>query len=227
MSKETVQTPGVAVEDTQPGASDLDRARAVLLQALLPLWARHLSTSRNQSEVAVAQMLSAFEEIGPHLDLAARQSREITAALAQGDDGITQLAQACERELAPVLPRLDSTAAEAVKRVLTMIGRSVAALEQMAKPFEHETQMVGRHVERMYVGLQYQDRISQMMTLLLEDMERLQAALIEPGVDVGALDTDAWLRSLEARYAMAEQRDDHGGASVARDGADPNETTFF
>ena len=51
-----------------------------------------------------------------------------------------------------------------------MVHKAVTALENIAKPFHHETQMVAAQVERMYIGFQYQDRISQMMALLADDM---------------------------------------------------------
>jgi methyl-accepting chemotaxis protein len=197
---------------------------------VLPVWDRQLVTSRSQSEAAVSEMLSAFAEIGPHLTRAARQSGEITAALAHGEGGITQLAQACQNELAPVLDSLNPQAAQAVQRVMTMIQQSVDALDQIAKPFAHETRMVGQQVERMYIGFQYQDRISQMMSLLHDDIERLQATLLQPGTDVAALAPQHWLARLESQYAMAEQRQNHN-AQTATDaspqaGAD-DDSIFF
>ena len=196
-------------------APEINRTLVALCTTVLPVWGRHLATSLTQSEVAVSELLSAFAEIGPHLDMATRQSRQITAALAQGEGGITQLAQACENELAPVLAGLDAKAVAAIGRVLAMIQQSVQALEMIPRPFDHETQMVAQQVDRMYVGFQFQDRISQMMTLLHEDIQRLQAAMIEPQSDLQALAPHAWLARLESQYAMTEQRQAH----VADDGS--------
>jgi methyl-accepting chemotaxis protein len=99
----------------------------------------------------------------------------------------------------------------------------VDAIEEIAKPFEHETQMVSQQVERMYKGFQYQDRISQMMTLLHEDIERLQAALQTPAANTNAAD---WLARLESQYVMTDQRRQH--TDVAAAAADDNdELTFF
>ena len=201
-------------EPRSPIAGELDRALVALSAAVLPVWGRQLATSRSQSEVAVAEMMAAFAEIGPHLDMAARQSRQITAALAQGDGGITQLARACENELMPLLPSMGADAAAAIGRVMGMIHSSVEALEQITKPFDHETQMVGEQVERMYIGFQYQDRISQMLTLLHEDIGRLLAVLQEPGAELQALDQQAWLSRLESQYAMSEQHNDHAANSA-------------
>ncbi len=196
---------------------EVNQALVELCAAVLPVWGRQLVTSRSQSEVAVSQMLGAFAEIGPHLDMATRQSRQVTAALAQGEGGITQLAQACENELAPVLGQLDAQAAQAVQKVIAMIHQAVDALEQIAKPFVHETELVSAQVERMYIGFQYQDRISQMMSLLHEDMQRLQAALAQPGTQPGALGQQQWLARLESEYAMAEQRHSHSAQAAPGD----------
>jgi len=199
------------------------QALVALSAQILPVWARQLASSRSQSEVAVAEMLSAFAEIGPHLDMASRQSRQITEALAQGDGGITQLASACDTVLQPVLASCTPQAAQAIGQVMSMIHACVDALENIAKPFERETQLVSQQVERMYKGFQYQDRISQMMAALHEDIERLQLALAQPSTAVSAPE---WLARLESTYVMNEQRQHHTG-----DSADPNaadeETTFF
>jgi methyl-accepting chemotaxis protein len=209
---------------------EINQALVTLSAAVLPVWDRQLVTSRSQSEAAVSEMLSAFAEIGPHLTRAARQSGEITAALAHGEGGITQLAQACRDELAPVLDSLNPQAAQAVQRVMSMIQQSVDALDKIAKPFAHETRMVGQQVERMYIGFQYQDRISQMMSLLHDDIERLQAALDQPGTDVAALAPQQWLARLESQYAMAEQRQNHNSQTASdaspQAGAD-DDSIFF
>jgi ABC-type transporter Mla subunit MlaD len=212
--------------DTLPsgGASPAQAQALLALSAqVLPVWARQLASSRSQSETAVAEMLSAFAEIGPHLDMASRQSKQISAALAQGQDGITQLAQSCDQVLQPVLGACTPEARAAIGQVMAMIHATVDAIEEIAKPFERETQMVSQQVERMYKGFQYQDRISQMMTLLHEDIERLQAALQTPAANANAAD---WLARLESQYVMTDQRQQHTDGTAAA-AVDDDEPTFF
>jgi len=199
-----------------------------LCAGVLPVWARHLATSRSQSEAAVTEMLQAFSDIGPHINMAERQSQQITEALSQSDGSVTGLARACDHAMAPVLndASLPAGAAQAIQRVLNMVHQAVSALENIAKPFNHETQMVAAQVERMYIGFQYQDRISQMMALLEGDIARLQDAVAGRESSIPGLSD--WLARLESQYAMAEQRQDHSGDSSGglADGAN-NETTFF
>lgn len=223
----TPPQPQPAVGTCAPPETDLAPAQVALCAALLPVWGRHLATSCTQSQVAVDEMMSAFAEIGPHLDRAARQSHQITQALSQDDaGGIINLAQACTRELAPLLACSTPDVAATLQKVLAMVHKSVDDLEHMSRPFEHETRMVSQQVERMYVGFQYQDRISQMMRLLHDDMARLGAVLANPAAGLAPLSQADWLERLASQYVMQDQRQD-ATAQPAGAADDSLDTTFF
>ena len=204
-------------------------ALVALCAGLLPVWGRHLATSRAQSEVAVSEMLRAFSDIGPHINMAERQSRQINDALVALPAGeVTGLVGVCEQVLAPALADANLSLAHkaAITEVLGMVRKAVGALEIVARPFQQETHIVAQQVDRMYMGFQYQDRISQMMALLEADMRKLQQALQDGSAQTP--DLAEWLVQLESQYAMAEQHHDHAGAQPPGDGSDNgNETTFF
>lgn len=82
----------------------------------------------------------------------------------------------------------------------------------------------GFQIERLYKGFQYQDRLNQMMTLLHDDMQRLQQALTQAD---SALDPAQWLVRLQAGYVMAEQHHLHAGAEPAGATTNGDDTTFF
>jgi hypothetical protein len=216
-----------ATMQATPPESEPGRAQALvqLCSGVMPVWVRHLATSRVQSEQAVTQMLQAFADINPHINRAEVQAQQITEALSQADGGITKLTEACKRELAPVLadPALPPGAAQAIERAFGLVQSAVDALEQIAKPFSHETQMVAEQVERMYIAFQFQDRISQMMALLESDIDRMHGAIentAQPTPELGV-----WLEQLASQYAMKEQRQNHDANSGG--GTDSEETTFF
>lgn len=198
-----------------------------LCAGVLPVWVRHLATSKAQSEQAVSQMLQAFADIGPHIGMAEQQSQQITEALNPSAGGITGLAQSCAKVLEPLAnhAQLPQGGAQAIAEALALVQNAVAALENISKPFAHQTQMVAQQVDRMYMGLQYQDRISQMMTLLEGDMARLQEAMSSPGADAPVLAD--WLKRLESQYAMAEQRAGHHGGNKAQATDASPDTEFF
>lgn len=81
----TVQT---MLQPTAAATPDLSHAMVDLCKTVLPVWGRHLDTARDHAEVAVAEMLSAFAEISPHLDMTVRQSRQISAQLVTSEHGL-------------------------------------------------------------------------------------------------------------------------------------------
>lgn len=194
---------------------------------VLPIWARQLATSRSQSDAAVHEMLAAFAVIGPFLQKVQHQAGEITKAMNPGAGGVglIGLADACEKELAPILQSGDTRKADSVQRVLELIRQAAGNVQNATLPVVHDVLAATDKVDQMYVGFQYQDRINQIMALLQEDMTRLHRFLEQGQTD--ALDADAWLARLESLYAMAEQRLDHG--KNAGDSAAPahSETSFF
>jgi methyl-accepting chemotaxis protein len=217
---------GMPTPSEQAAATAAAQTLIKLCSGVLPVWARHLAASRAQSETAVSEMMQAFAAISPHLQSAQQQSQQITAALSPGDATVTGLSQACERALAPLRSdaNLPSGGAAAIDAALALVRDAVCAIEQINRPFSHETDAVAEQVERMYIGFQYQDRISQMIALLESDMARLQDVV--DGRDADTPELQAWLARLEDQYAMAEQRHNHTGGVDAGAGED-NETTFF
>lgn len=174
-------------------------------------------------------MMQAFSDIGPHIDRAERQSQQIHAALSQPTGAAAGFVASCEALLAPVLrdTGLTPSSRAAIEQVLVIVRQAVASLEGIVLPMQQETHLVAEQVEQMYRGFQYQDRISQMMVLLEEDMSRLLSAL--QSVHGNAPNLAQWLTELESRYAMNEQREDHVGHGSRVDSAGPadSETTFF
>ncbi|RFO96581.1 hypothetical protein DIC66_13175 [Rhodoferax lacus] len=214
--------------DNAVPAATSAQALVALCSGLIPVWVRHLATSRSQSETAVSEMMQAFSSITPHVQLAERQSQQIADALNQGDPSIAGLAQACEKAIAPLLqnPALPAGGADAIAAVLTLVRNAAGTIEQLSQPLSQETQLVAEQVERMYIGFQYQDRISQQIALLESDMARLQD--VADGRVTDTPELQAWLSRLESQYAMADQRQSHAGAQEPGGGAGADqETTFF
>ena len=200
-----------------PAATQL----VALCSGLLPVWARHLATSRRQSETAVSEMMQAFSASGPLVQLAEQQSQQSADALNPGNSA--SLAEACEAAMAPLLQdaQLPPGGAAAIEAMLALVRNATAALAQHSQPLSRETHVLAEQIERMYLGFQYQDRISQMMALLETDMARLQEVV--DGRCVDSPDLTSWLARLESQYAMAEQHQDHNAAAAGPD----QETTFF
>jgi len=106
------------------------------------------------------------------------------------------------------------------------------ALSESADVLKRESLGIQAEVGEALVQLQFQDRVSQVMTHVRQNMAKLPEQLAQSRIGyerdgvLAPVDARALLAELEKTYAMAEERETHGGGGAA--GAPKNEEiTFF
>lgn len=115
----------------------------------------------------------------------------------------------------------------AINSVLSRFNQTLSALVETSNRFEEDGSVVKNQVEGAIVHLQFQDRVSQILTAVRGDMERLVALIAsdEFGIDghiPPPIDVDRWIRELEATYTTLEQQTLNAGEAET-----PQEITFF
>jgi methyl-accepting chemotaxis protein len=121
-----------------------------------------------------------------------------------------------------------------IEAVLAEFRQMTDALVQSSDLLKQQSIGIQGEVGQALVQLQFQDRVSQVMAHVRENMELLPSLLranrdrynadqvLEP------LDPDALLRELQKTYAMAEEHAVHGGSRHAAPAAtEADEITFF
>lgn len=115
-----------------------------------------------------------------------------------------------------------------IASVLERFSRSADSLAQTAHLLEQESAGVRFQVDRVLVDLQFQDRVSQILSVVEQDVDRLAQRLASDGA-VGTnprpIAVQSWLDEFEARYTTLEQRTDVQVESGGRAGK--SEITFF
>lgn len=121
-----------------------------------------------------------------------------------------------------------------IAQVLEQFQSSSENILQSAQVLEQESAAVQSSVEEVLVNLQFQDRVSQILGHVIDDMEKLVGAIADQetrlrhGEPVIAIDTGEWLRSLQKTYTTLEQVDVHrGNGSSQSKGSNNSEITFF
>ena len=121
-----------------------------------------------------------------------------------------------------------------IAQVLEQFQHSSENILQSAHILELESAAVQSSVEEVLVNLQFQDRVSQILGHVIDDMEKLVGAVADQetrlrhGEPVIAIDTSEWLRSLQKTYTTLEQVDVHrGSGSHKTKGSNNSEITFF
>jgi methyl-accepting chemotaxis protein len=107
----------------------------------------------------------------------------------------------------------------------------VRELSQGSEAMVESARVIRGNIESLMVGLQFQDRVSQVIGGVDDDMQRLQRAL----EDASALpDPPQWLAELQRHYTMRDQRQSHrdgatgqSAAPAASATAAPRKVVFF
>lgn len=119
-----------------------------------------------------------------------------------------------------------------IENVLAQFGISATGLNDSADVLRRESQLIQSEISDVLVALQFQDRVSQVLTHVRSDLDKLDQTLEASGQQLAAgvrptpLDTQAWLDALTSTYTMPEQFATHGG-QPAQAQASASEITFF
>jgi len=246
-------SPRLSVSDG--GGESYWRDYASHVYALLPLWAGHIALSREQIDEAAGHLTHRFDSM---LRLLGHQPEErdglnlIDAAeIPTADDARDAPWPPVElqRRLSVELQQLrqsslkldelaqsgnDAAHAREIAGEARLLAQRLHALDrQIAAGLQTDSQAgfdLPATVEDILTHLQFQDRVSQILSHVQNDIWQLEASLHEALNCEGELppppDTEAWLSALKNSYTTHEQRALHG-----REGNDkapgPSDITFF
>lgn len=125
----------------------------------------------------------------------------------------------------------DKIAIELSTHVVEDVLSHVRELGVSAETMRGQGSVICGDIENLLVNLQFQDRVSQAISVIDEDLRRLQCH-VETNLPVPSL--DAWMHQLQKSYTMNEQHDVHASRAsgahapkAAATAAAADEVTFF
>lgn len=124
------------------------------------------------------------------------------------------------------------TSSEVIESVLSNLKSAANALGDSTETLRGEGQRIGGEIAEVLVALQFQDRVSQVLVHVQNDLAKLESRVQESARELSLgktpypLDVDGWLAELADTYTMQEQLQIHGGQSSAAASAE-SEITFF
>lgn len=116
--------------------------------------------------------------------------------------------------------------------VLEKFQTSGERIMQSAQSLELESSHVQHNVEEVLVNLQFQDRVSQILSHVMNDMNRLVSVITEQKQDLHSMNqivtinVDEWLDTVRKTYTTLEQVDVHRGNNNFNK-PDSTEVTLF
>ena len=133
------------------------------------------------------------------------------------DDTLRETHQYSEREAGII-----QNAGVIIQSVLWNFHDTTDELAASAAKLESVNARIQGEISETLVHLQFQDRVSQILKSVIQDMEKLSALMRERSSDI---DVARWLDELEQTYTTREQRAIHHGQDEAA--GDDAEVTFF
>ena len=158
-----------------------------------------------------------------------RRMAEKVQVISQAIHAARTSAEAAARQEAAALLASEAS----ISQVLEKFHQVTEGLEASADVLKRENMGIQGEIVESLIQLQFQDRVSQRMTHVRHNIERLPALLadsrqrFDQGGALCAVDARALLVELESSYAMADERVTHKSDAAAAAAADSDEVTFF
>ena len=103
-----------------------------LCRQVLPIWSRHIETSRTLAENGIVNLAAGLNGIVSRLDTTATCSAQATGGAAGGGEGLVTRLAACEKDLNTVLGSLTATV-QAKGEMLDKVGRLAGYADELEK----------------------------------------------------------------------------------------------
>ncbi len=114
---------------------------------------------------------------------------------------------------------------QVIEQVVGRLRNSAVGLTQSSLVLLQESQHVGSEIGEILVAFQFQDRVSQILVHVRQDLEKLTHCLASE--EAGSIDAETWLADLARTYTMPEQYSVHGGSPAAIAPSAAEDITFF
>lgn len=154
---------------------------------------------------------SGFAVVAQEVRNLANQSRQAGAALGKHLADMQERVRLIRQQGAHLNTSDDELVLQSEQNARHLVGGLLASISDVSRAqrtLREAGTQVQSEMERILVSLQSQDRMSQMLVSVTDDMTRLQDWL-EGGEDEAASSIPRWLDRLEASYTMEDLRSSH------------------
>jgi len=176
-----------------------------------------------------------FAVVASEVRMLSKQSGETGKKIADTVEAINKAFAStlqASRQYAKRDAEMASHSEQVIESVLGQFRSTATGLSDTTEVLLQESQLIQSEISDVLVALQFQDRVSQMLTHVRTDQDKLGQTLaasgqhLVTGVKPQPIDTAAWLDALASTYTTQEQYAMHGGGQ-AQQSSSSTEITFF
>jgi methyl-accepting chemotaxis protein len=202
----------------------------------------HIATQTNLLALNAAIEAARAGEAGGGFAVVADEVRALSAMSGETGAEIHNMMHEVNVKLASALEmsqhyseqdaKVVSEAEQTIDHVLSRFQGTTERLDESAEQLVQENRIIQQEIAGVLVALQFQDRVSQMLAQVRDNMDKLEDKLnsdhriLDNGGDPDTIDVAAWLDALQTTYTTPEQHHVHTGNEQV-DVSDSNQITFF
>jgi methyl-accepting chemotaxis protein len=166
-------------------------------------------------------------EVGRGFAVVADEVRKLSTLSAESGKKIADTIETVNKAIAATLYASEEYAQQdavmvansenVIAQVLAKFEQAATELGNSAEVLRQESQVIGAEISDVLVSLQFQDRVSQILMHVRNDLEKLETNLstyeqeIAKGNLPNPFDARLWLKELSQTYTMPEQHAAHSG----------------
>ncbi|MCT6699377.1 methyl-accepting chemotaxis protein [Rheinheimera sp. 4Y26] len=158
--------------------------------------------------------------------------RRIRERVADVTKALTKVVQDSE-SLVETEQQAISQTEQTIHGVITDYEQAVRVITDNNDRLEQQSRHVQQQLSDVIVNLQFQDRVSQILSHVMSDMDKLRQKCTEMLSDIQQdnqpqlISTEQWLTELEKTYTTLEQASVHRGGQNNKNKQQDDEITFF
>ncbi|MFN4266768.1 MAG: hypothetical protein ACK4F8_13590 [Aquabacterium sp.] len=189
----------------------IEDSTASLLKQVFPIWRQQIEFVRVQATETTMALLTSFMAVADELVKAALNSKDVsqdvsnrlTVLVKEVENlklqGLTQVEEQKQRTA-----RLEETVRDVFSSLVELTSKSAELSE-----FHDQIQA---NIEQIFLSLQNEDRLSQILQHVCDDMMRMEHAC-HGETSLSELKAETWLAHLKKTYTTAEEHAIHEGRS--------------
>jgi len=172
------------------------------------------------------------DEVRKLSNMSAESGKKISQVVETVNKAITTTLQASE-EYARQDAVMVRNSEQVIANVLNKFENAAKTLDNSAEVLRQESLVIGGEIAEVLVALQFQDRVSQMLTHVRSDLRKLvqylesHEQILAQGKKPEQIDARVWLNELSRTYTMPEQKHAHDGTDPGAATNKSDDITFF
>ncbi len=171
------------------------------------------------------------DEVRKLSNMSAETGKKITAVVENVNKAINTTLKSSQ-EFAEQDSAMSSNSEQIIASVIGKFEQAASGIDHSAAVLREENQRIGVEIAEVLVALQFQDRVSQVLSHVRNDLAKLENNIaayehdVETGRASGPFEAKQWLDELSTTYTMPEQHQVHNGKTTAASSSN-QDITFF